>query len=78
MISLQTSTMNVKSVERLTLSANGFRFHALACGPERGPLVMLLHGFPQFADMWMKVMPALGGAGFRAVADDQRHAVQGR
>ncbi len=36
------------------------------------PLVLLLHGFPELAWSWRKVMPALAQAGFHVVAPDQR------
>ena len=48
--------------------------HVLEAGfsePGR-PLVLLLHGFPELAWSWRKVMPALAAAGFRVVAPDQR------
>jgi pimeloyl-ACP methyl ester carboxylesterase len=60
------------SVERLVLDVNGFRFDALAGGPASGPLVLLLHGFPEFADSWLPILRQLADAGFRAVAVDQR------
>ncbi|MBC8092146.1 MAG: alpha/beta fold hydrolase, partial [Pseudonocardia sp.] len=41
-------------------------------GPPDGPPVLLLHGFPQGADSWDAVTPALGAAGFRTIAPDQR------
>ena len=37
-----------------------------------GPLIVLLHGFPQYRIAWQKQMPALAAAGFRAVAPDLR------
>jgi len=37
-----------------------------------GPLIVLLHGFPQYRIAWQKQMPALATAGFRAVAPDLR------
>ena len=37
-----------------------------------GPLVLLLHGFPEFWFSWRQQLPALAAAGFRAVALDQR------
>jgi len=37
-----------------------------------GPLVVLLHGFPEFSYSWRKQMPALVDAGFRVVAPDLR------
>jgi pimeloyl-ACP methyl ester carboxylesterase len=47
-------------------------FTAEAAGPDDGPLVLLLHGFPQSRHTWRDVVPALGDAGFQAVAPDQR------
>lgn len=41
-------------------------------GPEDGPLVLLLHGFPDFWGIWRRQMPALAAAGYRVVAPDQR------
>ena len=55
-------------IETLALTANGLRFHALAAGPSDGPLVLLLHGFPELARSWRHQLPALGAAGYRAVA----------
>jgi pimeloyl-ACP methyl ester carboxylesterase len=48
------------------------RFHVAECGPPDGPLVLLLHGFPQFWWEWRHQLVALGAAGFRAVAPDLR------
>lgn len=59
-------------IEEVTLAANGIRFHALAAGPEDGPLVVLLHGFPELARSWRHQLPALAAAGYRAVAPDLR------
>jgi pimeloyl-ACP methyl ester carboxylesterase len=47
-------------------------FDAVATGPADGPLVVLLHGFPQTSWSWRGVWPALADAGFRVVAPDQR------
>ena len=59
-------------MEEVTLTANGLRFHALAAGPPEGRLVLLLHGFPEFSRSWRHQLPALAGAGYRAVAPDLR------
>jgi pimeloyl-ACP methyl ester carboxylesterase len=59
-------------IEKLSLQANGFQFDGLAAGPKGAPLILCLHGFPQFADSWIKILPVLGEAGYRAVAVDQR------
>jgi pimeloyl-ACP methyl ester carboxylesterase len=52
------------------VDANGLRIAYLAQGT--GPLVVLLHGFPDTAYTWDRVMPALAGAGYRAVAPFMR------
>lgn len=52
------------------VAANGARFHIAEMG--EGPLVLLLHGFPQFWWTWRHQLPALAEAGFRAVAMDLR------
>ena len=52
------------------VDANGIRFHYLTDG--EGPLVVLLHGFPQFSYEYRHLVPALARAGYRAVAPDLR------
>src|SRR4051795_1469948 len=53
---------------------NGLRMHALEAGFEtKGrPCVLLLHGFPELAYSWRKVMPVLAAAGYHVIAPDQR------
>src|SRR5262245_50258207 len=53
---------------------NGLRVHILETGyePAGRPLVVLLHGFPEIAYSWRRVMPALAAAGYHAVAPDLR------
>src|SRR3954466_16065585 len=53
-----------------SISANGTRFHAAEAGD--GPLVLLLHGFPQFWWTWRHQLTGLAAAGLRAVAPDLR------
>jgi pimeloyl-ACP methyl ester carboxylesterase len=52
------------------VSANGIRLHVAELGA--GPLVLLLHGFPEFWWSWRHQLPALAAAGRRAVAVDLR------
>jgi pimeloyl-ACP methyl ester carboxylesterase len=52
--------------------ANGIRLHLAEAGPDDGPLVLLLHGFPEFWYGWRNQLPALAAAGYRVVAPDQR------
>ena len=59
---------------RFVRNINGLDMHLLEAGdgsPGR-PLVLLLHGFPELAYSWRKVMLPLAGAGFHVVAPDQR------
>ncbi len=53
---------------------NGLTMHVLEAGFEDSgrPLVLLLHGFPELAWSWRKVMPALAAAGYHVIAPDQR------
>jgi pimeloyl-ACP methyl ester carboxylesterase len=46
--------------------------HCLEAGDPKRPCVLLLHGFPELAYSWRKVMPALADAGYYVVAPDQR------
>ncbi|MBS1827264.1 MAG: alpha/beta hydrolase [Acidobacteria bacterium] len=60
---------------RLVGDVNGTTLHVLEAGFSDGarrPAVMLLHGFPELAFSWRKVLPALAGAGFHAIAPDLR------
>ncbi|MDQ6773603.1 MAG: alpha/beta hydrolase [Candidatus Dormibacteraeota bacterium] len=59
-------------MQEIHLDANGLRFRCLADGPENGPPVLLLHGFPEGAESWGPQLPVLAAAGLRAVAPDLR------
>jgi pimeloyl-ACP methyl ester carboxylesterase len=58
------------------VSANGARFHVCESLPRPragvAPLVLLLHGFPEFWWAWRHQLPALSAAGYQAVAMDLR------
>ena len=51
---------------------DGLEFDVLDQGPLDGPIVLLLHGFPERAASWSAVMDQLNDAGFRTIAPDQR------
>jgi pimeloyl-ACP methyl ester carboxylesterase len=59
---------------RFVSGVNGLRIHLLEAGfePRGRPLALLLHGFPELAYSWRKVMPPLAAAGYHVVAPDQR------
>ena len=52
------------------VSTNGIRIHVAECGD--GPLVILVHGFPESWYSWRYQLPALADAGYRAAAIDVR------
>lgn len=54
------------------MPSNGSRFHVALAGPADGPLVVLLHGFPQFWWAWRHQIPVLAEAGYRVAAMDIR------
>lgn len=56
------------------VAANGGRFHVAMTGPDDPdvPLVVLLHGFPQFWWAWRHQLVSLGAAGYRCAAMDLR------
>jgi pimeloyl-ACP methyl ester carboxylesterase len=60
------------AVEHLDVPTSRLRLHVRAAGPVDGPLVVLLHGFPEHGDAWHRQLPVLAAAGFRAVAPDLR------
>ena len=59
---------------RFVPDINGLRIHVLEAGfePRGRPCVLMLHGFPEIAYSWRKVMPPLAAAGFHVIAPDQR------
>lgn len=63
---------NQNITEQLILTVNRHQFQAFSYGSPDGELVLFLHGFPQFADVWSEVLAAIAAAGFRGVAVDQR------
>jgi pimeloyl-ACP methyl ester carboxylesterase len=54
------------------VQANGLRFRTMVDGPPEGEMVLLLHGFPESADSWLRQIDALAKAGCLAVAPDMR------
>jgi pimeloyl-ACP methyl ester carboxylesterase len=59
-------------IESTELVVGPWRYSARAAGPADGELVLLLHGFPETSYEWRAQLEALGAAGYRAVAPDQR------
>ena len=59
---------------RFVNNINGLRMHVLEAGFEgkNRPCVLLLHGFPELAYSWRKVMLPIASAGFHVIAPDRR------
>jgi pimeloyl-ACP methyl ester carboxylesterase len=64
--------MRQTSITSRSIPLPALRMQALEAGPATGPLVLLLHGFPELSESWRDVLPVLGAAGFHAVAPDLR------
>ncbi len=64
------STIRSRYVDNI----NGLRMHVLEAGFETSgrPCVLLLHGFPELAYSWRKVLPVLASSGYHVIAPDQR------
>src|SRR3954468_6208631 len=59
---------------RVLENVNGIRMHVLEAGHEgaRRPAVLLVHGFPELAYSWRKVMLPIAAAGYHVIAPDLR------
>jgi pimeloyl-ACP methyl ester carboxylesterase len=68
-----TTTLQFETaLEVRRVSANGLGFQVVLAGPAEGPLVILLHGFPEFGYAWRKQIAPLAASGFRVAVPDQR------
>ncbi|HYO84626.1 MAG TPA: alpha/beta hydrolase [Bryobacteraceae bacterium] len=59
-------------MRRIAFEVSAGTLYARVAGPDDGPAVILLHGFPDFSYGWRKQIPALAAAGWLVVALDQR------
>lgn len=62
----------MSEIDEQTFVNGDIRLHAVCAGPRDGPVVVLLHGFPEFWYCWHKEIPLLAQAGFRVIVPDQR------
>ena len=67
-----TATADNRPGESVVVETNEISLHTRQAGPEDGPLVLLLHGFPEYWDGWHRQIDPLAEAGYRVIAPDQR------
>ena len=60
------------AIEHQLLAVNGISLSLYSCGPGEGPVVWLLHGFPECWLSWRKQIPALAAAGYRVLVAEMR------
>ncbi len=54
------------------IETNGIKLHVMEAGPENGPMILFLHGFPEFWYAWRKQIPYFAELGYLVVVPDQR------
>jgi len=59
-------------LETLSFQNGAVHLHVVAAGPRDGPVVVLLHGFPEFWYGWRRQIEPLAAAGFHVIVPDQR------
>ena len=54
------------------IKTNGINLHVMEAGPEKGPMILFLHGFPEFWYAWRKQIEYFAQRGYFVVVPDQR------
>ncbi|WP_436928747.1 alpha/beta fold hydrolase [Halosimplex halobium] len=72
MTATDASLLDLSSAESTRHAVNGVDLHVVTAGDPSNPMVVLLHGFPDFWYGWRHQIPALLDAGYYVVAPDQR------
>jgi len=72
MSATDASLLDLPSAESTTRTVDGVDLHVVTAGDPEDPLVVLLHGFPDFWWGWHHQLPALVEAGYRVLVPDQR------
>ncbi|WDU65056.1 alpha/beta hydrolase [Pseudomonas poae] len=62
----------MNAIEQYRIQVNGIDLSVHVAGPEQGPPIWLLHGFPECWHSWREQIPALVGAGYRVFAPQMR------
>lgn len=67
-----TQQDQVPTLHHVQIDAGGLNFHVVLAGPDDGPPVVLLHGFPETWLAWRHQIPILAAAGYRVIVPEQR------
>ncbi|MXV64329.1 alpha/beta fold hydrolase [Natronorubrum sp. JWXQ-INN-674] len=71
-LEMDAASLSTIDLESTVQRVNGTRLHVVAAGDEADPLVVLLHGFPEFWYGWRHQIEPLVDAGYRVLVPDQR------
>jgi pimeloyl-ACP methyl ester carboxylesterase len=63
--------LSIPVTEHTTFAGSHTSFY-LAAGPEDGPLIIFVHGWPELSISWRHQIPSMASLGFRAIAPDMR------
>ena len=69
---MKQPTVDSVELTHRSIESNGIKLHVVQAGPDTGPLILLLHGFPEFWYGWRAQIAALAQAGYRLWIPDQR------
>jgi pimeloyl-ACP methyl ester carboxylesterase len=69
---MRTEQNTIHPWEEQQIDVNGVSLHVVQAGPSSGPLVILLHGFPEYWYSWSRYIQPLADAGYRVWVPDQR------
>jgi pimeloyl-ACP methyl ester carboxylesterase len=61
-----------RSIDNQAIATNGIQLNVVQAGPDDGPLLILLHGFPEFSYGWRHQIPYFAESGYQVWAPDQR------
>lgn len=71
-LSTDASLLDGPDLESVYRTVNGVRLHVVAAGDNDAPLIVLLHGAPEFWYCWHRHISSFVDAGYRVLAPDQR------
>ncbi len=62
----------MKNLRERFIQTNGVKLHVMEAGPADGPMILFLHGFPEFWYAWRKQIDYFADKGYLVVVPDQR------